>query len=747
MPLDCLNSKSQDGSVWRVVLIERGESLNGVDWPEQPLKEAIPLFEGSLGYFAYEYKGADKHFKFYDHLSEAIRKTIPGGQAMKNMVGDYTNVEYGEFTKEDGSKGKGIIADFNISQNAGWLKTHLKEAFEKGKKALGFSIDAKTQWIEKLKENGRRIKEVLKIGKIDEITVVSEPGAGGRLLRLVQSDNQKLKEAQMLEKLLNWLEQNYKEDYTKLIESFKDDTKEEDKLTAVLKMMDKIKESSVKSKTEKKPIEGFKLEDIVTVANKAVNDALNKQNTDAAKITESRRLLTAKLQESKGIPEIEKTEIQEEFQNKVMTEAEIDLLLKRKQDKFVKLQESKLYFPGQERENIVIKHDEYEKLVNGMTGMLLNEDQEKIPAFKTIHESYRKITGFNGNPAAIGSKIYHEILFSSPPESFIMENDDLNVQDAWRVKLRESRSRMQETNLTTRWAEVYGDSVRRALMKQYDRAELTDWKKIVSDITSAPDFRTNRRQRVGGFGNLSSVSAGGTYQEITFPTDDEVTFAVTKRGNLVNFNMEDMINDDLGILRQIPRKLGVAAAQTLYEFVFDFVKANGTMDYDSVALYHASSHGANLATTALSDAALDDRIFNMRQQTEQDSSKPLGLTPKYLIHPAELERTAFELAQSNVTFTSGRTETVPQWARIRAIEPITVLYWTDANDWYLVADPKKYPTMEIAFLQGRQEPELFIQDQPTIGSVFSADKITYKLRHIYGGDMLDHRPWDGNVVA
>jgi len=57
------------------------------------------------------------------------------------------------------------------------------------------------------------------------------------------------------------------------------------------------------------------------------------------------------------------------------------------------------------------------------------------------------------------------------------------------------------------------------------------------------------------------------------------------------------------------------------------------------------------------------------------------------------------------------------------------------------------PTIEIGFLNGREEPELFVQDEPTNGSMFSNDKITYKVRHIYGGAVLDYRGLQGNVVA
>jgi len=69
-------------------------------------------------------------------------------------------------------------------------------------------------------------------------------------------------------------------------------------------------------------------------------------------------------------------------------------------------------------------------------------------------------------------------------------------------------------------------------------------------------------------------------------------------------------------------------------------------------------------------------------------------------------------------------------------EIIPVSYWTDATDWVTLADPSRFPVLEIGFLDGKEEPELFIQDSPTVGSLFSNDKVTYKIRHIYGGGLL-----------
>jgi hypothetical protein len=75
----------------------------------------------------------------------------------------------------------------------------------------------------------------------------------------------------------------------------------------------------------------------------------------------------------------------------------------------------------------------------------------------------------------------------------------------------------------------------------------------------------------------------------------------------------------------------------------------------------------------------------------------------------------------------------PNFVRKMNITPIVVDYWTDANDWWVTASLDQTPMIEIGFFGGREEPELFVRTPPTMGSLFSNDVITYKIRHIYGG--------------
>jgi len=302
---------------------------------------------------------------------------------------------------------------------------------------------------------------------------------------------------------------------------------------------------------------------------------------------------------------------------------------------------------------------------------------------------------------------------------------------------------------TASWGEILGDSIRRSMLADYRTPSQYDaWRSIVSDITSPRDFRTNRRLRLAGYGDLSSVGESSPYPAMTSPTDEEATYAVSKRGGIETITMEMIANDDVGAIRRIPRNLSLAAKRTLYKSVFNLLRDNSAI-YDSLALAESGSHN-NISTTALSQAEIVAARVKMAEQTAYgNAAEVLDLTPKTLIVPAELEELGWRLTNIQMHANSNRDATEPSYTRSRVgLDTLIVLpYWTDNNNWWLVANPREIPTIEVGFYQGRQEPELFVADNPTVGSMFTADKIDYKIRFIFGAAVLDYRGFYGGIVA
>jgi len=301
-------------------------------------------------------------------------------------------------------------------------------------------------------------------------------------------------------------------------------------------------------------------------------------------------------------------------------------------------------------------------------------------------------------------------------------------------------TRLRASIDSTSFAEILGDAMQRRMVREYGLPGLDDWKKL-ADIVPLNDFRTNHRPRMGGYGDLPTVAQGDPYTALASPGDEEATYAAFKKGGTEDVTLEATKNDDAGAIRRIPTKLARSAKRTLHKFVFDFLRSNPTI-YDSVALFHANH--ANLATAALDATSLAARRRAMLKQAEADSSEVLGIPAKYLVVPIDLDKSAYDLVAGPRN--SDFNPTGADFTRTLQMEMIVVPYWTDINNWFLVADKGDIPTIEVGFLDGREDPELFVQDLPNVGSMFNNDKLTYKIRHIYGGAVIDYRGLDGSIV-
>lgn len=294
---------------------------------------------------------------------------------------------------------------------------------------------------------------------------------------------------------------------------------------------------------------------------------------------------------------------------------------------------------------------------------------------------------------------------------------------------------MREALDSGTFADVLGDSMTRRMIADYNLPSPYDsWRKVVH-VTRFSDFREQKRTRWGGYGDLPVVAQRTDYPALASPSDEAAAYTPAKRGGIESVTWEMTLNDDADVIRQIPIKLSRASKRTLAKFVFDFILTNPVI-YDGLALFHAS-HG-NLGSALLGKAGLADGRLAMLHQTEKDTGERLLIPARNLLVPTTLEETAADLFRRN-------TENDKTFIQDLSLDIIPVWYWTDANDWALTADPNEAPGIELAFLNGQEEPELYTQDMPNTGSVFKNDTIEIKVRQIYGGVPVDYRAFYKSV--
>jgi hypothetical protein len=257
------------------------------------------------------------------------------------------------------------------------------------------------------------------------------------------------------------------------------------------------------------------------------------------------------------------------------------------------------------------------------------------------------------------------------------------------------------------------------------------------------NMQTQNRILLADFAALSAVAENGAYANLAW-ADSKETWTPAKKGNLVYVTLEMILNDDVRAVTHIPSKLAVAANITINETVsalFTDGGGAGPNMADGAAVFLVG-HG-NYTTDALSSTALQAGMIAMAKM-QNSASKVLGIRGRYLLVPPDLMYAAAVIAGTDRATGSANNDVNPLYGQI---EPIVVPNWTDATNWYLMASPSEIECIEVGFLNGREEPELLLQDNPTAGTVFTNDAISYKIRHIYGAGWVDHRGAYGAVVA
>jgi len=629
------------GTKFLITVIEAGVSLNNVNYPPAVLREAAAKFEGARVFV----KSDDEHLKGQ-------------GKSFSNLIGQLSKPR---FVEGAGSKKQGAIqATLLVLKSAGDTATKLCEAVERDMTDLfGFSIDCDGT----AKAKGK-LREATAIVQVNSVDLIIEPGAGGRVIRMVEA-KQPTEDNSMLQKLLEAIAA----------------TK-----PGLLVGLDQTNPDAV--------LAAYR--EAVASAPAAADGISKDELATALKMVEARAYARATIAASKlPDPAIEK--LQQQFAGlENFTEAAVDSAIKAERDYLAKFVESgKVKMPeGGAR---------YGDAPNAVE-LLDAFFDPKNKDVRSFREAYIDITG-----------------------------DRHVTGDLSKC----SKTRMVEALNSSSLPEVLGEAIHKKMIENYNAPDQYDLWRQLANVVPVPDFRNQERVRYGGYGDLPIVAESGNYTALASPSDESADYKVSKRGGTEKVTLELIKNDDVGVIMDIPRRLARAGKRTLSKFVLDFLRTNPTI-YDAKALAHVDHN--NLLTDALSESSWSAARLAMMKQQEYGVSDLLGIPPRFLLVPADLEKAAYDLFVRD----TNNDETFVQSQKPKILVP---WYWTDPNDWVAMASPTDIPTIEIGFLDGNEEPELFVQDNPTVGSLFTNDEITYKIRHIYGGVLKDFRGVVKSVVA
>lgn len=635
---------------WLIRVIQAGTSLNGVFYSDEVLREAVLLIEGCRVFK----KSDDEHIK-------------GDGKSVDNLIGRLAEAKFVAGKTPDTGEVRAVLS---LIEPDGAVAVKIREAAARGMNDLyGFSIDANGAAKTQMRE-GRKVKVATSITKVNSVDLIVEPGAGGRLIRMIEAVNNT------------------------------GDHEMRNKLLEKIKQVNPVLAESLGHEATDDQIEAAYREAVsLTPSPSAVNGRGEQDVAEQIRMVEARANMRSLIAVC-NLPQPAKDRLLADFgQRERFVEADVTAGIEAERSYLARFAESGHVSMG-----------------DFGSGARMEDRSVKIAGmldafFDPAHKDHRSVQSFK--------ECYIEITGDKRVTGRLSDCDVVRLRESVGVNFREALD-------STSFADVLGDSITRRMQAIYTgMTDLQSWRKVAT-VGRTNDFRTQEVGRIGGYGNLPAVAQGDPYPALASPGDDKATFAVTKRGGTERISLEMIKNDDMRVISRIPLELALAAGNTLYEFAFDFFRTNPNA-WDGVALYHASH--SNLFTTAFSAAEFAVHRLAMQKQTRSGSGKRLATAPGVILLPFELQEAGYNAFVRNQNLDKTFVQTINP-------EVITVDYWTDATDWVTVASPDRFPVLEIDFLDGREEPELFVQDNPSVGSMFTNDQLTYKIRHVYGGNLL-----------
>ena len=257
---------------------------------------------------------------------------------------------------------------------------------------------------------------------------------------------------------------------------------------------------------------------------------------------------------------------------------------------------------------------------------------------------------------------------------------------------------------------VLSNVTNKFLMMSFMAVE-NSWAKI-SAMKSVKDFKENTTYRLTGDNQYEKVSPGGEIKHGTM-SETSYTNKADTYGKILAVTRNDIVNDDLGALIQIGRILGRGGALKINDvFWTEWLADNSTFYTTGRGNYTTG------ATTVLSPTSLK-AVVALFKKLKDDDNKPMGVLPRILLVPAELEVDAEILTGSidtrQVPASSSGTSDALAYGTLNPFRGkynvVASAYLSDTaytgystTAWWLMADPNDVPVIETCFLNGQQSP-------------------------------------------
>ncbi len=287
--------------------------------------------------------------------------------------------------------------------------------------------------------------------------------------------------------------------------------------------------------------------------------------------------------------------------------------------------------------------------------------------------------------------------------AMILQSRGERVSWANRVTLAD-RVLTRSGHTTSDFPLLLGSAANRVTAGAYQVAQ-TPLKNLARKRTVS-DFRAVSALRLSEAPRLQKVLENG---EIKHGSRGEAkeSFAVDTYARIFSISRQAVVNDDLGAFADAARDFGRAAASTESDLIAGLLLANsgdGTKLDDGNPMHSTARGNKATSGSAITVAALGAGRKVLRDMKDIDGVTPISVTPRHLVvgsaKETEAEQVLHELSAVQVN------DVNPFAGKLSLhVEPRLT-----GNSWRLFADPGQLAAIVIAYLAGREGPQIDLKE-------------------------------------
>ncbi len=301
-------------------------------------------------------------------------------------------------------------------------------------------------------------------------------------------------------------------------------------------------------------------------------------------------------------------------------------------------------------------------------------------------------------------------------------------------------------NTTGLFGSVMLDVSNNSMRKGYtgERATFDQWMKRGESL---PDFRKKYQTLIGELADPQAIPENGEFPETTMQ-DEHESYRVEIWGSMFSISVQSIINDNIGAFTDVPEKQGRSMRRKQNRLAYQHLKDNPVL-FDTGALFNATAQTtagghANLTTGAGAPSettlnALELKMLQMIGPTGSDNAnaQALNIQPRFIIVPPALKRVVQKLLLSDSDATTqlnaGVVNTWKGALQMIFDAELGLAFGGSDTAWYLATDPADVDTIEYAFLQGWESPQLQQEESfTTLGG-------KYRMYQAFGVKAIDYR--------